>query len=142
MIVKRGQTVKIKLDPESEDKSSSKLAEYFRSELKKRQEVWLKFQKRFQQLSKSWKASTDRQDFHSQNYVIEKQKTKQDELSTNLIRRPLKSTWRNIMTSWWPKHLNPSGFSLEQRNSIEVNERIRQLEEVVLKIKESKKKWQ
>ena len=33
------KTVKIKLDPESEDKSGSKLAEYFRSELKKRQEV-------------------------------------------------------------------------------------------------------
>ena len=39
MIVEQRKTVKIKLDPESEDESSIKLGEYFRSELKKRQEV-------------------------------------------------------------------------------------------------------
>ena len=39
VIVEQRKTVKIKLDPESEDKSGSNLAAYFRSELKKRQEV-------------------------------------------------------------------------------------------------------
>ena len=39
VIVEQRKTVKIKLDPESENKETEKLAEYFRSELKKRQEV-------------------------------------------------------------------------------------------------------
>ena len=39
VVVESRKVVSIKLDPESADDSTSKLAEYFRSELKKRQEV-------------------------------------------------------------------------------------------------------
>ena len=38
-IVESRKVVKITAEPLSDDESSSKLAEYFRSELKKRQEV-------------------------------------------------------------------------------------------------------
>ena len=39
MNVEPRKVVKIKLDPESEDESSIKLGEYFRSELRRRQQV-------------------------------------------------------------------------------------------------------
>jgi len=45
-----------------------------------------------------------------------------------------------LSNSWWPKDLDPRNYSAQDRQFIKVNERVRQLEAVVKKLKGEKKK--
>ena len=38
------------------------------------------------------------------------------------------------MTNWWPKNLSPKGLDAETREVIKIHERIRQLEDRVVKL--------
>jgi len=41
--------------------------------------------------------------------------------------------------SYWPKELSPKDYTVEQRQFIKINERVRQLEAVVSKLRGNKK---
>ena len=43
------------------------------------------------------------------------------------------------MVNWWPKGMNPRGYSFEDRQAIKIGERIRQLEERVAELEGKQK---
>ena len=44
-----------------------------------------------------------------------------------------------VMINYWPEGLDPKYYDQDQKTVIKIHERIRQLEDVVKKLKESKK---